>query len=95
LRLANFLLIRGLENTNFMNDKLLEIVNEVRINKALPSLPSLKPTDRLREDFGFESLDLAELTVRIEEAFGVDVFADGLVNTAGEIHDKITGGRPE
>ncbi|MBX3739283.1 MAG: acyl carrier protein [Candidatus Didemnitutus sp.] len=76
-----------------MNDKLLVIVNQVRANKALPLLPALESTDRLREDLGFESLDLAELTVRIEEEFGVDVFADGLVNTVGEIHDRLTGSR--
>ena len=44
---------------------------------------------RLREDIGFDSLDLAELTVRIEEAFEVDVFADGLVSTIGEIEAKL------
>lgn len=72
-----------------MNAKLLEIVNQVRANKTLPLLSSIHPTDRLREDIGLESLDLAELTVRLEEGFGVDVFADGLVNTVGEIEGKI------
>lgn len=72
-----------------MNTKLLEVINEVRANKSLPRLLGYLPADRLREDIGFESLDLAELTVRIEEKFGVDVFADGLVHTVGEIHEKI------
>jgi acyl carrier protein len=44
---------------------------------------------RWGEDLGFESLDLAELTVRIEEKFGVDVFADGLVTTVGEVMQKL------
>lgn len=73
-----------------MNDELLQTINEVRINKKLPALTKLGREDRLREDIGFESLDLAELTVRIEEKFGVDVFADGLVQTVGEIEAKIT-----
>jgi acyl carrier protein len=75
-------------------DKLLVIINQVRENKRQPSLPELARDLRLREDIGFESLDLAELTVRLEEAFGVDVFADGLVQTVGEIQDKIARGRP-
>lgn len=36
-----------------------------------------------------DSLDLAELTVRIEDAFGIDVFEDGIIDTIGEIMDKI------
>lgn len=65
------------------------IINEVRLNKGLHALQAITASDRLREDIGFESLDLAELTVRIEEKFGVDVFADGLVSTVGEVEAKI------
>ena len=74
--------------------ELLPIINQVRENKHQAPLPELPPTWRLREDLGFESLDLAELTVRIEEKFGVDVFADGLVQTIAEIHDKIRRDAP-
>lgn len=73
-----------------MEMSLHEIINQVRANKRLASLDRLESTMRLREDLDFESLDLAELTVRIEERFGVDVFADGLVRTIGEIDAKIT-----
>ena len=73
--------------------KLLLIFNEVRSNKRQEPIGKLSSGLRLREDIGFESLDLAELTVRIEEKFGVDVFADGLVHTVGEIEEKI--GRAE
>lgn len=75
-----------------MNDRLLYVVNEVRANKQLAPLEQLLPGYRLREDLGLESLDLAELTVRIEERFGVDVFADGLVHTVGEIAAKVDAG---
>jgi acyl carrier protein len=71
------------------NHYLLTILNQVRENKGLPAIGAYDRTLRLREDIGFESLDLAELTVRIEEKFSVDVFADGLIHTAGEIEDKI------
>lgn len=73
-----------------MNEMLVTIINEVRANKQQPPLNDLCASSRLREDVGLESLDLAELTVRVEEKFGVDVFADGLVHTIGEIEAKIT-----
>ena len=43
----------------------------------------------LRDDIGFTSFDLAELTVRIEDEFDIDIFEDGLVNTVGEIIEKL------
>lgn len=69
---------------------LRSLINEVRANKGQSPIISLASSQRLREDIGFESLDLAEFTVRIEEKFGVDVFADGLVHTVGEIEEKIS-----
>ncbi len=68
---------------------LLEVVNTVRDNKGLSELDNIRREDDLRRDLELDSLDLAELTVRIESATGVDVFADSFVNTIGEILDKI------
>ncbi len=70
-------------------ESLLKIVNSIRENKGLSTLEQINETDRLREDYGFTSFDLAELTVNIEDEFDVDVFADGLVNTVAEILAKI------
>lgn len=67
-----------------------DLINEVRANKQQLPVTTLTGSSRLREDLAFVSLDLAELTIRIEERFGVDVFADGLVHTVGEIQEKIT-----
>lgn len=75
-----------------MNPDLVALINEVRLNKQLPPLTLVTPAMRLREEIGFESLDLAELTVRVEEKFGVDVFASGLVRTVGEVAAKIEAG---
>lgn len=72
-----------------MPQSLLHIVNTVRSHKGLPALPLLAPEMRLREDCGFASIDLAELTVRIEGSFDVDVFANGVVLTIGEIEQKL------
>jgi acyl carrier protein len=71
---------------------LLDIINQVNLNKRRPSLTTVHGAMRLREDIGFDSLDLAELTVRIEEATGVDVFAAGLVKTIGELEARIEDG---
>lgn len=72
-----------------MQSRLLEIVNIVRENKGLKSVDRLSPDQDLRTDLDFDSLDLAELTVRIEKETGIDIFADSFVNTIGEILQKI------
>ncbi len=69
--------------------KLLHIVNQIRENKQRDPLDSINPDMKLRNDVGFDSLDLAELTVRIESEYGVDVFEEGIVETVGEILSKI------
>ena len=68
---------------------LLEVVNSIRSNKDMEKLSKINETDRLREDFGFTSFDLAELTVKIEDEYDIDIFEDGLVNTVGEILAKL------
>ena len=72
---------------------LLSVVNQVLANKRRPAIEALRPETRLREELGFDSLDLAELTVRLEEAFGVDIFAAGVVRTAGEIEARLPASR--
>ena len=56
-----------------MEQIILEIINEIRAAKEL----------------GLTSFDLAELTVKIEDKFDIDIFEDGLVNTIGEILEKL------
>ncbi len=75
--------------TSIQADPLLEIVNTVRQNKQLPPVDAIRAGDHLRRDLGFDSLDLAELTVRLEERFAVDVFADGLVHTVAEVRGRL------
>ena len=72
-----------------MENKVLEIVNSIREAKGLPVLDSLKEYLSLRSDLGLTSFDLAELTVKIEDEFDIDIFEDGLVNTVGEIFAKL------
>ena len=57
-------------STIMATSELLSVFNQVRENKRQAPIVELPGTLRLREDLGFESLDMAELTVRIEEEFG-------------------------
>lgn len=72
-----------------LSGELLELVNVVRSHRGRAELAALSPEMRLREDIGFDSLDLAELTVRIEERFRIDVFAQGIVHRWGELQERV------
>jgi len=72
-----------------MEEKILEIMNTVLDNRTKKKLAALSPEMHLRNDIGFDSLDLAELTVRIEAEYDIDIFEDGIVNTVSEILGKL------
>jgi len=72
-----------------MEVKILEIVNTVLYNRGKEKLATLSPEMHLRNDIGFDSLDLAELTVRIEAEYDIDIFEGGIVNTVSEIYEKL------
>lgn len=72
-----------------MQEKLLSIINSIKKNKFEDTISEISPEQRLREDLNFDSFDLAELTVKIEEEFEIDIFEDGLVNTIDEIFKKL------
>lgn len=72
-----------------MKEKVLEIINQIRVSKDLATVLTLKASDDLRNDLDLTSFDLAELTVRIEDEFDIDIFEDGLVNTVGEVLAKL------
>jgi acyl carrier protein len=70
-------------------DNLKTIINTVLKNRGKEEIISVEENSHLRNDIGFDSLDLAELTVRIEAEYDVDIFEDGIVNIVGEISQKI------
>lgn len=68
-----------------MKKSLEEIISEL-----LESNGKTAPTVYLNEndlvnDLGFDSLELAELTVVIEEEYGIDIFEHKIIRTVGEI----------
>lgn len=72
-----------------MKEKVLAVINEIRATKELQAVSSLREEDNLRNDLSLTSFDLAELTVRLEDEFDIDIFEDGLVNTVGEVYAKL------
>lgn len=73
-----------------MEEKILEIINAIRAAKGLEPIAELQKENRLREDLSMTSFDLAELTVKIEDEYDIDIFEDGLVTTVGEIYAKLS-----
>ena len=73
-----------------MEKKVFDIINEIIAAKDMNTVAELTAETRLREDLAFTSFDLAELTVKIEDEFDIDIFEDGLVNTIGEIYAKLS-----
>ena len=71
--------------------KLYEIVNEVLESNELDTQETFKETDNLKNDLGMDSFNLAELTVMIEDEFGIDIFEGDLVFTIGDIKQKLNG----
>ena len=72
-----------------MRDKILAFINDIRKSKELDALTEIQDSMNLRDDLSFSSFDLAELTVKIEDEFDIDIFEDGLVSTVGEIFAKL------
>jgi acyl carrier protein len=73
-----------------METDILRIINTVLDNRGKKHAVNVNKDYNLRNDIGFDSLDLAELTVRIEAEFGIDIFEDGIVVTVGDIMKKLT-----
>ena len=70
-----------------MEQQVLKFINVIRVKKALPPLANLSPQMSLGIDLEFDSLDLAQLTVLIEDEFGVDIFEEDIIETIGEIYE--------
>lgn len=74
-----------------MKKNLLEMINDVLSNNGYNKVVTISDNDNLRDDLGFDSLMLAELTVEIESEYGIDIFNDGLITKVSEITAKING----
>lgn len=68
-----------------------DIINLILSNRGKEQIERISRTDHLRNDIGFDSMDLAELTVRVEAETGIDIFETEIVNTVDEVLNKIEG----
>jgi acyl carrier protein len=64
---------------------ILKAINEVLKESGRSERSDVTENCYLKRDLDLDSLDLAVLTVKIEAETGVDVFADGIVETVGQI----------
>lgn len=73
-----------------MENKILRILNVVLENRGKKNIENFKPELDLRKDLELDSLDLAELTVRLESEFDIDIFENGNTNTLKEVIEKLS-----
>lgn len=72
--------------------KVLQIIQLVCEEKS-PSvsiLQEIKEATHLRNDLGLDSLELAELTVRLEDEFQIDIFEEGVVETVEGVFQRLS-----
>jgi acyl carrier protein len=73
-----------------MKKKLQEIINKVLGDRSIEDITKKNFLEiDLREDLNMDSLNLAHLTVLIEDEYGVDIFENGVVSNVLEIIEKI------
>jgi acyl carrier protein len=76
----------GLPLKDEIHDKVIAELQEVFRNRKLAP-PALGPETVLDASLGLESLDFAELVVRLEQVFGRDPFAQGAIPEIATIRD--------
>ena len=73
-----------------MKKSLKEIINEIQKENGVELSITLNDNDDLINDIGLDSLDLAQLTVMIEDIYGIDVFENKIVRKVYEIKELIS-----
>ena len=72
-----------------MEEKLLGIINQVLDKQNARQLTNLDGELSLRDDLGFDSLMLAELTVKLEVIYDVDIFENGPVDKIQQVINSL------
>ena len=71
-------------------ETLKSILNDILKQKEDGSpVSSLNGDTSLTNDLGLDSLDLAEMTVRLEDQYGVDVFEEDVVDEVDDVIEKL------
>lgn len=72
-----------------MKSKLLQLINEILENSDREPISLLNEEASLRNDIGFDSIDLAVLTVNLENMFEVDIFEAGNIRTIKDVLERL------
>ena len=72
-----------------MKNKLLELINEILENSNREPISTLDEETSLRNDIGFDSIDLAVFTVKVENIFEVDIFEAGNIDTIKDVLERL------
>lgn len=78
------------QDTVSKRESLKSIINDILQEKDDAStVDSLNDSMSLTNNLGLDSLDLAEMTVRLEDQYGIDVFEEDVVDEIGEVLEKL------
>ena len=78
------------QDTVSKREYLKSIINDILQEKDDAStVDSLNDSMSLTNDLGLDSLDLAEMTVRLEDEYGIDVYEEDVVDVIGEVLEKL------
>ena len=78
------------QDTVSKQEFLKSIINDILEEKDNAStINSINDSMSLTNDLGLDSLDLAEMTVRLEDKYGIDVFEEDVVDEIGEVLEKL------
>jgi acyl carrier protein len=72
-----------------MKKTLFDIITDLQVDNGWEPSKIINDNDDLINDLGFDSLDLATLTVTIEEEYGVDIFEHKIIRKVYEIKELI------
>lgn len=66
-----------------------KIISKIQQENNVDICGNIDQDSNLFSDLGLDSYMLAQLTVEIEEKFGVDIFEDSIVTSVSEILNKL------
>ena len=66
-----------------------KIISKIQQENNVNVCENIDQDSNLFSDLGLDSFMLAQLTVEIEEKFGVDIFEDSIVTSVSEILNKL------
>lgn len=78
------------EEADSRREFLKTTINDILLKKEESNtIEELRDEASLTRDLGLDSLDLAEMTVHLEDKYGVDVFEEDLVDEVHEVLEKL------